>query len=286
MDYVDAQGLAAAARRALRHGRFVATGRDGEVPAMAFLDALTASRTDWHPAIAEALTLLLCDPDLEVAAAVLDALDAGSATAALLPALEPLLAGPASLARSHAPAQLRPDAAPLALCDILERARPLRTRAEAEPSLVVLRSPRVEVIRLQGPDDALALARRCAEAGQSLTGGGVGGHHALDWLRALALLAPRWRPAVPALLAALLQGSDAERRAALTYAVHCGDKREVAGTIAAAAADPALGDRSLQTGPLRLDGAPAPTVTALARWLQAAAEAERASAPKPSAIEA
>ncbi len=286
MDYVDAQSLAAAARRALRHGRFVAAGRDGETPAMALLDDLTERRSDWHPAIAEALALLLCDPDPEVGAAALDALDAGGATAALLPLLEPLLAGPAADARSLAPLQLRPDAAPLTLAAVLERARPLRTRAEAEPALIVLRTPRVEVVRLHGVDDALALARRCAAAGHSLTGGGVGGNHPLDWLRALALLAPRWRPAVPTVLAALLAGADAERHAALTYAVLCGDKHEVVGTIASAAADPALGARSLQGGPLRLDQAPAPTVAALGRWLQAAAEAERATAPRASAHEA
>ena len=279
----DVAGLVAAARSSLRHGRFVAIGRDGDQPALLWLDRLALWRYDWHDTIAAAFAALLCDADAEVRAAAVDALDRGAATPALLPELE--VVADADAATSDAPLHFRRDAAPLRLADVLDRARPQRQRLSARPALVVVRAPKVEVVRIGGRDDVLALARRAAAAGGSLTGGGPGGHHALDWLRTLALFAPWARQLVPEVLAALFEGDLAERRAALEYTLRCGDRRDIAAVVVAAvAADPDFAAMALASPPLSLALAPAPTVASLASYLAAQATAEAVSAPIHRAV--
>lgn len=276
----DARGLVAAARTSVRDGRFRSVGRDLEEPALLWLDRLAIQRSDWHEAIAQTWAELLTDDDDDVRGAAVDALDRGAATPIFVPALDGVR--DADQAISLAPQELRPDAPPLTLADVLTKHRPHHTRMTGRPALVILRAPGVEVVRLSDAADVLALAKRAAGHGGSLTGGSASGHFALDWLRTLALGADWVRPLVAPKLAALLQGNSQEVAAAVEYAVRAGDRAALASTFRIAADR----DTALASSPVTTPMAPAKTLTALVRWLQDEASAERASAPTSSVAEA
>jgi len=276
----DPRGLVAAARASVRDGRFRSVGRDGEEPALLWLDRLALQRSDWHEAIAQTWAELLTDSDPEVRGAAVDALDRGAATPIFLPALDGVR--DADQAVSEAGRELRPDAPTLTLRAVLDKHRPHHVRLTTRPALVILRAPNVEVARLADAADVLALARRSAAYGGSMTGGSAAGHFALDWLRTLALGSSWARSLVPATLATLLQGDSREVAAAVEYAVRAGDRADIAATFRLAADR----DTALASSPVTTPLAPAKTLAALARWLQDEADAERASAPTTSVAEA
>lgn len=283
--FCDAESLFRAARSSVAAGRWRAIGRDGEEPALLWLDRLALQRTDWHDALTEVWARLLTDTNTDLAGAALDALDRGTATPAFVPALEGVVG--ADAATSLSLRDIRPDAAPLRLGDVIERQRPHHKRWSGNPALIVLRTPAMEIVRLHDGAEITALARRCAAHGASLTGGNAAGHFALDWLRALALFTPWVRPLVVPTLTQLLHGDAPERRAALEYAVRAGDRREIADAVVAAArSDTAFAATPLAHGPLAVSLAPASTVADLARWLVEQAQIERSSAPPTNAAQA
>lgn len=276
----DVRGLVAAARASVRDGRFRSVGRDGEEPALLWLDRLALQRTDWHDALAQTWAELLTDDDAEVRAAAVDALDCGATTPLFVPALDGVR--DAEQAVSTALQALRPDAPPLTLQAVLGKHRSHHNRWVTWPTLVIVRVPALEVVRLAESSDVLALARRSAAQGGSITGGSAAGHFALDWLRTLALGADWARALVGPTLAALLQGDAREVAAAVEYAVRSGDRAAVAPTFRLAADR----DTALASSPVTTPLAPAKTLAALARWLQDEAATEVASAPASSVAEA
>ena len=159
-NFADADGLCAAARAALRHGRWRAVGRDVDEPALVFIDRLAIWRCDWHEAIAETWARLLRDDDNNVVEAAIDALAAGAATPAFVPELQAVVG--ADDAASSAPRDFRADAAPLRLADVIAEATPHHRRLTGRPALIVLRAGRTELARLSDEADFLALARRAA----------------------------------------------------------------------------------------------------------------------------
>lgn len=276
----DSRGLSAAARTSVRGGRFAGVGRDDDEPVLLWLDRLALQRRDWHDAIAQAWAELLTDADADVRGAAVDALDRGATTPIFVPALDSVRDAEAAVSRSLQ--DLRPDAKPLTLRDVIERHRPHHTRLTARPALLVLRAPNVEVVRLHDAAEVLALARRAAAYGGSITGGSAAGYFTLDWLRTLALASP-WLPAtVRPTLAALLQGDTAEIGAAIEYAVRSGDRAAVAETFRVAADR----DTALASTPVTTPLSPAKSMAALVRWLQSEADLERASAPQTAVVEA